>query len=112
MDRQRRPEIGAAEPFLFGDEIFGVFDAVVPEFEVAIIVIISLAPEFAIRVDGQELDSIVAELVGGKERAIRPAECDPGNGGLGLKLRQEHEFASLLVANIEHLFSDQRAHGD
>src|SRR5205814_1854438 len=84
---KRRPEIGAAIPLLLGDKIFRVLDAAVPELDIAAGIVVLLDLELAILAYLKHLDAVVAELVGGKERTVRPAERDPGNGGLGLPLR-------------------------
>ena len=51
----------------------------------------------------------VAELVGGEERAIRPAECDPRDGRLRLKLRQEHKLALVSLSGVEHVLQEECA---
>ena len=112
MDRQRRPQIGTAIPFLFGDQICRLLDAAVPELDIAAGIFVLLDLELAVRADLKQFDAGIAELVGGKERAVRLSERDPGNGGLGLQLRQEHELAPLRVVDIEHFLRNQRAHRD
>ena len=51
----------------------------------------------------------VAELVGGEERTIGPAECDPRDGRLRLKLRQEHKLALVSLSGVEHVLQEECA---
>ena len=53
----------------------------------------------------------VAELVGGEERTIRPAEGDPGYVGLRLQLRQKDELALVCLAGVEHVLQEEGAYG-
>jgi len=54
---------------------------------------------------------VVAELVRGEKRAIRPAEGNPGDCRVRLQLRQEHELALVRFAGVEHVLQEQGANG-
>ena len=61
--------------------------------------------------DLHHLEVTVAELVGGEERAVGPAEGDPGDRRLRLQLRQEDELALVGLAGVEHVLQEQRSDG-
>ena len=99
-----------AKPFLIGDRIFGVLEPAAREREIVANVFVPVDPHLAVRRDLEHFDDGIAELVPGKERSVRPGECDPGNGRLRQQLRLEHHFALPGVARLEHFFRQQRAH--
>ncbi len=99
-----------AKPRLVGDRVSGVLDAAVLEPDIVAGIFILIDPQPALGRDLEHLDAGIAELVPGEERAVRPAERDPGNGRLRLQLRQEHELPLAGVACVQHFFGQQRAH--
>src|SRR6201987_6118045 len=84
------------EPVLIGDTKICRLKAALLEFDVAgdhqIFIDAALTGMVSLG-DLHHLKMTIAELVGGEERTIGPAECDPRDGWLRLKLRQEHKLA-------------------
>ncbi len=61
--------------------------------------------------DFRHLDLFVAELAGGEEVAVRPAEDDARERALRLQLGEEHELALVGFAAVEDVLVEERADG-
>ena len=55
--------------------------------------------------DLEHFDDVVADLVPGKERSVRPSERHPGDGRLRQQLRPENDFALSLASRGSNTFS-------
>ena len=92
----------------------GRLETAIGEFDVAghhvILVDAALAGMIGQR-NLHHLKAPVAKLVRGEERAVGPAERDPGDRRLRLQLRQEDEFALVGLAGVEHVLQEQGADG-
>ncbi len=79
-----------AVPFLIGDNVVGVLESALLELNVADHDLIGVDAAFDCAFAGRDLHHFqaeVAELVCGKEIAVRKAESDPGDARLRLQLR-------------------------
>ena len=101
-----------AVPILLEDGVGGVLEPAAFELDVAHdgFVLIDPALDLALdQIDFHHLDAGIAELVGGEERIVRPAERDPRNRRLRLQLGQEDEFALVRFAGFKNVLQKQGA---
>ena len=115
MRRQRRPVFivglfGDPKPFLLCHGIVGFFEPAGLEPKIVADEFVAIDAHVAVGRDLQHFDDVVAELVPGEERSIRPSERHPGDGRLRQQLRPENDFAFPGVARLEHFFGQQRSH--
>ncbi len=105
---------GRTKPFLFGHRIVGIFEAPLLELDIAdhhLIFVDAPLDDAVDRRDFHHFQRQIAELVRGKERAVRPAERHPGDVRLRLQLGQEDEFALVRLAGLQHVLQEQGANG-
>ena len=115
MRRQRRPVFiiglaGDPKPILLCHGIFGLFGPAGLELEFVADEFVAIDAQVAVGRDLEHFDDVVAKLVPGKERSVRPSERHPGNGRLRQQLRPEHDLALSPIAWVEHLLGEQRSH--
>ena len=99
-------------PFLIGDTVIGVLEPALFELNVADHHLIFVDPPLnhaVNRGDFHHFQAQIAELMRGKKRAVRPAECHPRDARLCLQLRQEDELALIRLACLKNILNKQRA---
>src|SRR6516164_101183 len=98
------------EPRLVADPKVGRLEATALEFNIAWdhLVFVDAALTGVIRQgDLHHLQVPIAKLVGGKERAIGPAEGRPRYRRLRLQLRQKDELALVGLARVEDVLQEE-----